>query len=63
MCSMVKLHDLVDLVEPPWRNLAETSTSGWSWDEVTDWDAEMEERDEEVSEPWASLGETNLGLG
>ena len=27
MRSMVKLHDLVDLAESPWRNLVETSTS------------------------------------
>ena len=27
MCSMVKLHDLVDLPEPPWRSMAESSSS------------------------------------
>ena len=56
MHSMVTLHDLVDLVEPPWRNLAEASTSGRSRDEVMEWDAEMAEWDEEVVELWASLG-------
>jgi hypothetical protein len=28
MRSMVKLHDLVDLVEPPWKNMVEASSSG-----------------------------------
>ena len=63
MRSMVKLHNLVDLAEPPWRNLAESSTSERSWDEVTAWDVEMAERDEEVAKPRTSPGETNLGLG
>ena len=63
MRSMVKLHDLVDLVEPPWWNLVKASTSGWSRDEAMDLDAEVEEQDEEVTEPLASLVETNLGLG
>ena len=63
MRSMVKPHDLVDLTEPPWQNLAESSTSGRSWDEVTAWDVEMPEQDEEVAEPRANPSETNLGLG
>ena len=63
MCSMVKLHDLVDLAKPPWWNLVEAYTSRRSWDKAMDLDAEVGERDEEVAEPLASLGETNLGLG
>ena len=63
MRSMVKLHDLVDLVEPPWRNLAEASTSGRSWDEPMDLDAEVADRDEDVVDPPNNSGEPNLGLG
>ena len=63
MRSMVKLHNLVNLVEPPWWNLAEASTSGRSRDEAMQLDAEVAEWDEEVAEPLASLVETNLGLG
>ena len=63
MRSMVKLHDLVDLAEPPWRNLAEASTFSRSWDEAMDLDAEVVERDEEVVKPLAIPEEANLGLG
>lgn len=63
MCSMVKLQDFVDLTEPPWWNLVETSTSGWSWDEVMDRDTKMAKRDEEVVELQTSPDETNMGLG
>lgn len=63
MHSMVKLHDLVDLAEPPWRNLAEASTSGRSREEPMDLDVEVAEWDEDVAEPLASPGEANLGLG
>ena len=50
MRSIVKFHDLVDLEESPWWNSVESSTSGWSWDEVMAWDLEMVERNEEVVE-------------
>ena len=63
MHSMVKLHDLVDLIEPPWRNLVEASTYRQLRDEVMEWDAEVAERDKEVAEPLATPGETNMGLG
>ena len=63
MHSMVKLHDLVDLAEPPWRHLAEASTLGQSWDEPMALDAEVADRDEDVADPPASPGESNLGLG
>ena len=38
MCRMVKLHDLVDLAEPPWRNMVEASSSGRPWEEVVELD-------------------------
>lgn len=63
MHSMVKLHDLVDLAEPPWRNLVETSTSRRSRDKPMDLDAEVVDRDEDVADPPNSPGEANLGLG
>ena len=63
MHSMVKLHDLVDLVEPPWRNMAESSSSGRSKEEAMDLDVDMANQDEDTAEPPASPGEANLGLG
>lgn len=63
MHSMVKLHDLVDLAEPPWRNSAEALTSDQSRDEAMDLDAEVAECEEEVAEPLASPGDSNLALG
>ena len=42
MCSMVKLYDLVDLVEPPWRGMAEASSSGQPQDEAMELDEAME---------------------
>ena len=63
MHSVVKLHDLVDLAEPPWRNLVEASTSRWSRDEPMDLDAKVAEWDEDVAESLANPGEANLGLG
>ena len=38
MRRMVKLHDLVDLAEPPWRNMVEASSSGQPWEEVVELD-------------------------
>ena len=63
MRSMVKLHDLVDLAEPPWRSMAEASSSGQPRDEAMELDEAMENRDEEATEAPASPGEANLGLG
>ena len=63
MRNMVKLHDLVDLAEAPWRNMVESSSFGRSREEAMDLDIDMENRDEDVVEPPASLGEANLGLG
>jgi hypothetical protein len=63
MRSMVKLHDLVDLAEPPWKNMPEASTSGWSREEAMDLDTEVENRDKDIAEPLASPGKANLGLG
>lgn len=62
MCSMVKLDDLVDLVEPPWRDMAEASTSNRSREEAMDLDVEVENWDEDVVEPSASPSEANLVL-
>jgi hypothetical protein len=63
MRSMVKLHDLVDLAEPPWRGMGEASSSRQPWDESMELDEAMENQDEEATEASASPGETNLGLG
>ena len=38
MRSMVKLHELVDLVKPPWRGMAEASTLGLPRDESMELD-------------------------
>ena len=63
MRSMVKLHDLVDLAEPPWRNMEEASSYGRSREETMELDADMVNRDEDATEPLASPSEANLGLG
>lgn len=62
MKSMVKLHDLVDLAEPPWRGMAEASSSRRPQDEVMELDEAMENRDEEAAEEPASPREANMGL-
>ena len=63
MRCMMKLHDLVDLVKPPWWNLVEASTSERSWDEPMDLDAEVADRDEDVADLLVNSREANLGLG
>lgn len=63
MRSMVKLHDLVDLVEPPWRGMAKASSSGQPCDEAMELDEAMENLDEEATEAPNNPGEANLGLG
>ena len=63
MRSMVKLHDLVDLAEPPWRGMAKESSSEQPWDESMELDEAMENQDEEATEALTSPGEANLGLG
>ena len=61
--SMVKLHDLVDLAEPLWIDMAEASSSGLPRDESMELDEAMGNRDEEAAEAPANPGEANLGLG
>ena len=56
MRTMVKLQDLVDLAKPPWRNMAEASTSGRSKEDAMDLEAEVANREEDVAEPPPSLG-------
>jgi hypothetical protein len=63
MRNMVKLHNLVDLAEPPWRGMAEASSSSWPRDKAMELDEAMENRDEEAMEASTSPGEANLGLG
>lgn len=63
MCSMVKLHDLVDLVEPPWKSMADIHLGHRPREEVMDLDEALENQDKEAVEPPTSPGETNLGLG
>ena len=42
MRSMVKLPDLVDHAEPPWRDMVEASSLGRPWDEAMELDEAME---------------------
>ena len=63
MWSMVKLHDLVDLAEPPWTGMVEALSSGMPRDESMELDGAMGNRDEEAAKALASPGEANLGLG
>lgn len=63
MRSMVKLHDLVDLAEPPWRGMVEASTSGIPRDELMELDKAIGNHDEDTVGVPTSPGEANLGLG
>lgn len=56
MRSMVKLHDWVDLAEPPWRGMAEASTSGLPRDESMELDEAIGNHDEEAADASASPG-------
>ena len=63
MRSMVKLHDLVDLAEPPWRGMVEASTSGLPRDESMELDEAIENHDKDAADASANPVEVNLGLG
>lgn len=63
MRSMVKLHDLGDFVEPPWRGMMEASTSGLPRDESMELDEAIGNHDEDTAGTSTSPGEANLGLG
>ena len=63
MRSVVKLHDLVDLAEPPWRGMAEAMTSGLPRDKLMEFDEAIGNHDKDVADASASPGEVNLGLG
>jgi hypothetical protein len=63
MRSMVKLHDLVDLVEPLWGGVAEASSSGRPQDEAMELVEAMENWVEEAMEALTTPGEPNVGLG
>ena len=63
MRSMVKLHVLVVLAEPPWRSMVEASSCGRPREEAMELDEAMENEDEEATKPSTSPGEANLGLG
>lgn len=62
MQSMVKLHDLVDLAEPPWRGMAEASTSGLPTDEAMEMDKAIGNHNEEATDASASPREANLSF-
>ena len=63
MCSMVKLHDLVDLAEPPWKSMVDTPSAHRPHEEAMELDEALENQDEEAAELPTSLSEANLGLG
>jgi hypothetical protein len=63
MCSLVKLQDLVDLVEPPLVGFSETTSSGQMKNEAMELEEEEEEHMEDMWRGQGSLGEANLGLG
>lgn len=48
MRIMVKIHDLVDLTEPLWRNMEEASSSGQSREEAMDLDADTGKWDKDA---------------
>ena len=42
MRSMVKLHNLVDLMEPPWKSMVDTPLANRTYEEVMDLDEALE---------------------
>ena len=60
---MVKLQDLVDLVEPPLGETSGASTSDHPKDEMMELDEEDEYQDEATASAQFSLGEANFSLG
>ena len=60
MRNMVKLHDLV---EPPWKSMADIYSVRRPHEEAMDLDEVLENQDKEAVESLTSLGEANLGLG
>ena len=63
MHSMVKLYDLVDLAEPPWKSMVDIHSAHQPREEAMDVDEALENQDKEAVEPPTSRGEANLGLG
>ena len=63
MHSMVKLHDLVDLEEPPWKSMADSHSGRRPREEAMDLDEALENQDEGATEPPTYSSEANLGLG
>lgn len=61
--SMVKLHDLVDLAEPPRRGMVEASMSSLPRDESMELDETIGNHNEDVVDAPTIPGEANLGLG
>ena len=59
--SMVKLHDLVDLVEPPRRGMVEVSSL--PRDESMELDETIGNHNEDIAGVPTIPGEANLGLG
>lgn len=63
MWSIIKLHDLVYLAEPPWRGMAEASSSGSPRDESMEPEEAMGNQGEKDAQASARLEQANLGLG
>ena len=63
MHNLVKLQDLVDLVDPPLGGTPATIVSEHTKEEAMELDDEEEEQEEDTSGGQRSPGEANLGLG
>lgn len=63
MRSLVKLQDLVYLVEPPLGGTPATTTLGQSKEEAMELDDEEEDQEEATSRCQRIPKEANLGLG
>ena len=61
--SLVKIQDLVDLVETPLGGLSTMTSSGQMRNEEMDLDEEEEEQAKDTPGGKDSPGEANLGLG
>ena len=63
MRNMVKLHNLVDLAEPPWKSMGDTPSTSQPCEEAMELDEALENQDEEATKPPTIPGEANLGMG
>ena len=63
MRTLVKIQDLVDLVEPPMEGISASTSAGQWWSDEMELDANEEEPKKNAQDAPDSPGEANIGLG